>query len=381
MEKPRILLIRADAGELGDRIRIDSIKMFLQNSGYAVRDLGLPWERARRYITKAGVEKVLKNLFPLRTYRPYHLWRSPLWALKFTLAQNFVKRISRDLVFDVILAETSLIGWCALELARTSSKPFIVDIHGLAGAEAIGYNDSSWLAKEIMERETIQYCTHVLVVSEEMKKHIAYHFEIPAEKITVIHNGTNPPESLAKFNHPLKVIYAGRFVYYERVDDYLEIAKKANPDSFKFYIAGSGPLRSHLLARLKKEAIPITFLDYVPRRDMLAIFSQMQVGIAPSTKDIARLVAFPIKVLDYMSCGLPVITPRIGDWGRMIEREDCGIALAEDSVESYVAALETISRRDVWLKKSHNAAKAAEKRYNWNNVLLPLRDVVGRFVM
>ena len=104
--------------------------------------------------------------------------------------------------------------------------------------------------------------------------------------------------------------------------------------------------------------------------------SKMQVGIAPSTKDTARLLAFPIKILDYMSCGLPVLAPKVGEWGKIIETENCGIALKDDSVENYVTALETLKRKDVWLDKSNNGIQAIKMKYNWNKVLSPLKSLI-----
>jgi hypothetical protein len=106
--------------------------------------------------------------------------------------------------------------------------------------------------------------------------------------------------------------------------------------------------------------------------------TRMQIGIAPSTRDIARLVAFPIKVLDYMSCGLPVLAPRVGDWGQMVEAEDCGIALTNDSFENYVDALGVLKGEEVWQEKSNNGLRAIRERYSWKRVLLPLYDLITR---
>ena len=108
------------------------------------------------------------------------------------------------------------------------------------------------------------------------------------------------------------------------------------------------------------------------RQEALRIFSEMQVGVVTSTRE----VAFPIKVLDYMSCGLPVVAPTIGDWGELIERENCGIAIKENSVTEFVKALHALCDKEEWAKKSRNGKKCIEREYSWNLVLEPLGALI-----
>nr|MDO8100871.1 glycosyltransferase family 4 protein [Candidatus Njordarchaeota archaeon] len=378
MKTMRILFVHGTTGGLGDTIRVDTILKFLQKLGFNVYNVALP-SISPRYIRRQGVSKTLTNLLPFHELRPFSLRDSILRYLEFNSARNFLDQITRNLDFNVILAETSLVGWLTLDIHKKSSKPLIVDVHGLAGAEAKGRNERSWHLKELLEAEIFNRCTHLLVVSYKMKEHVARHFKVPDDKIHVVHNGAEPQNLKAKFSHPLKVIYAGNFAYYERVDNYLEIAKKANQADFKFFLSGAGAMKKHILARIKREKIPIKYLGHVPRPMMLNILSEMQIGIAPSTKDLARLVAFPIKVLDYMSCGLPVITPNIGDWGKMIETKNCGVALEDDSTESYLAALETLKRKAEWKNKSNNGIQTIRTEYNWNEVLSPLRNLMTQY--
>jgi glycosyltransferase involved in cell wall biosynthesis len=376
MKTVRILFVHR-LGGLGDRIRTESILTFLRESGFSVRQAILP-STSFEYLKKEGTAELLINSFPLHKIRPYDIRTRRLVSnfLSLNTTKNFLDRIGCKLDFDLILAETSLVGWQTLELFRRSSKPLVVDVHGLVGSEARGKGDKSWHIKEILETEVFKDCNHLLAVSEKMKEHITRTYKIPNNKVTVIYNGAYSQAHKAEFNHPLKVIYAGLFAYWERVDDYLEIAKKANSNDFKFYLAGFGPMKKHILTRMKRERIPIKYLGYLPRSIMLSVMSKMQIGIVPSTKDLTRLVAFPIKVLDYMSCGLPVVAPSVGDWGKLLETEGCGIALENDSISEYIAALGTIKSKDVWQEKSNNGIQAVKAKYNWNTVLLPLRDLM-----
>jgi glycosyltransferase involved in cell wall biosynthesis len=250
--------------------------------------------------------------------------------------------------------------------------PCVVDVHGLAFAEAIGHRQANWKHIMRMEIEALRKCYHIVVVSNKMKDYVSGEMRIPSSKITVSPNGSEPQEFHSGYRRPLRVIYAGGFAYWESVDDVLEIAKKADHRDLEFYMAGDGPLRNILLERIRKESIPIKYLGRIPKQRIFTVLSTMQIGIASSTKDLTRLVASPIKVFDYLATGLPIITPKIGDWGEMVVAEDCGIALEDDSVDEYLKALAILSDETTWTRKSANAIRVIEEKHSWNKALQPI---------
>lgn len=379
MKPKRILLIHRVARGLGDRIRIQQIIRFLRASGFIVYEGVLP-SLNRSYIQKEGFSKIITSLLPPRKFKTFDLRNIVFQRLQVTVAWNFLRRIKEHIEVDIVIAESFLLGWIALKVFESESTPVILDAHGLAGAEARGSKERLWFIKEATEVDVFRRCNHLLVVSETMKQYIANHFKIAEDKITVIYNGATHLSQRAKYEFPLKVIYAGNFAYWERVDDFLDLAKTADTSTFKFYLAGGGPLKEHILARIKNERIPIKYLGFVPRPKIFDIMSQMQVGVAPSTRDTTRLVGFPIKILDYMSVGLPVITRYIGDWGKLVDVEDSGIALREDSTKSYKAALETLASESVWQRMSNNGVQLIRERYQWKNVLEPLSHLINKLI-
>jgi glycosyltransferase involved in cell wall biosynthesis len=277
---------------------------------------------------------------------------------------------------DVILAETSSVGLITSIVSNEFLIPCILDEHGLTFAEAIGSKQKNWQHIMRIEVEALENCSHVIVVSGKMKDYVTRKMGIPMEKIIVAPNGSEPQKSYAEYSKPLKVIFAGGFTYWEKVEDFVEVAKQANPQEFKFYLAGDGPSRNELLEKIKKENVPVAYLGRIPKQRIFAVLSKMQIGIAPSTKDLARQVASPIKIFDYMASGLPVITPKIGDWGDIIEKENCGISLNNGSIDNYLKALNTLAQENIWKTKSRNAIKAIQEKYNWAKVLEPMTDLL-----
>lgn len=368
----KILFVHRAFSGLGDSIRIEKILWFLKKHGFSVQEARLPSLTLAKVHGVEGMKEILPSLLPL--HLPNKSSLKPLMYINLSLATNSLDKIVKRESFDAILAGTSLIGWVALRVAEETSIPCVIDVHGLAGVELKGVGDKYWYLAESLEREAFRKCDHLLVVSDSMKKFITSRYNIDSSKVTVVYNGADVLSSSAEYDFPLKVIYAGGFKYWENVESYLEVAKSADRRSFEFYLAG--PPARQVLSQIKVGGIPIKYLGYLPRDKVLKLMAKMQIGIAPSTRDLARITAFPIKVLDYMSCGLPVITPRVGEWGDLVKKEDCGVALESDDIEEYLKALGFLSKRDVWLRKSANALRIIKTEFGWDKVLLPLKNVL-----
>jgi glycosyltransferase involved in cell wall biosynthesis len=379
----RVSVIRTENKRiiLGDSIRVKKISESINKAGFQALDVRFPLIDRNYLSTYEGLKNIFLNIFPLHESGNLSLnfsRESIIKNLEFNVSLNHLVRTFRRLKPDVLLAETSLVGWVTSIVARKLSLPCIIDVHGLAFAEAKGRGRRNWQRIMNIEKEAFENCDQLIVVSEKMKAYLSKQFNISNKKIAVAPNGSDSQQSVAKYEYPLRVIYAGVFAYWEKVDDFLDIAKQADPQTFKFYLAGTGSMKNQLIKRIQDEKIPINYLGYIPQQKIHKLLSQMQIGIAPSTKDLARQVASPIKIFDYMASGLPVITPRIGDWGDLVAIEDCGIALDKDTIEKYLEALNILASKDTWTAMSRNAVKIIKERYSWDKVLLPIVNLMER---
>lgn len=376
-----IIYAESNSVKLGDNIRIKKIIDICQKSSFNLVPIIYPTLEASYLSTSAGLKNVLINVFPLHKCSHTYISPSHGGALKkftFNIKLNYLLRTLKQLKPTMVIAETSTVGWMTLIAAKQLSIPFVIDVHGLAFAEAKGMGNKNW--RQIMQNEKLAFesCDKLIVVSKRMKNFLLSQFKISNKKIIIAPNGGNIRQSKSNYQKPLNVIYSGAFSYWEKVDDFLEIAKYADSHNFKFYLAGSGLLKNDLLTRIRKEQIPITYLGYIPKPKIYDVLSKMQIGIAPSTKDLARQVASPIKVFDYMASGLPVITPKFGDWGEIIENENCGIALKDDSIKNYIVALNLFKSESFWKTKSINALKSIKEKYNWDKTLSPITTLLSR---
>ena len=366
----------------GDRIRLEKTQELLQRERFQVFSVKIPLSADRNELFKA---KYLEQLIEYSI--PIHKWKFGLTIsqkdldyLLFNASLNYVRKIIRQLAPNVVLAQGTKAGWVASVASKEYKVPCIIDMHGLAFAEARGAGRKNWQGTLQQEFEAFRTCDYLVAVSKRMRDYVVQTMGIPNGKVVVAPNGSDLQISIASYGTPIKIVYAGGFAYWEHVDDYLDVAKHADGKRFAFYIAGDRSVGQALFERIRKEHIPITYLGYSQRPKIFDTLARMQVGIAPSTEDLARQVACPVKVFDYMAVGLPVITPRIGDWGDLIEDEDCGVALHNNNIEGYLSALDKISGESDWARKSKNARKIIRENYDWRTTLEPLLKVVRSYV-
>jgi glycosyltransferase involved in cell wall biosynthesis len=283
---------------------------------------------------------------------------------------------------DVLWCETEPVGGLIAPLSRRHGIPMVIDIHGLTTAE---YSENPFqkivpahLAYfRAIEQQAVEGSHVLITVSKPMSEYLMNQHDVRPERLVCIPNGSDIPAVRATFREPMKVIFGGAFVFWEHVDAFLDTSKRATRQ--EFYLAGSGYLKEHLTNRIEAEQLRVIYLGSVPRSNIMNVFAEMQVGMAPSTDGITRRVACPIKVFDYLACGLPVITPDFGEWATVVKEHRCGIVTGHSDGEEFQWALEQLADRRVWQEMSANGVNLIKTTWNWERLMEPIGDILKRF--
>lgn len=368
----RILYIHKTASEsLGDGIREQAILSFLRKDPklFEVSEVNLPIPE----ITVPDLLRSVSFLAPTSTLFGAHKTLGDLrLAIMFNSFHNRLKKVLSRVAFDVAISETTPVGWLTSRLFKQYHifVPHIIDVHGLWYAEERQAGRKTWPEVMYKEIETLNSASRIFVISEAMKDFIEKKFAIDRKKMIVVPNGAPTTEEVSRYCIPFKVIYAGIFARFENLAKYLELAKRCDDPRIRFSMAGTGPLLKGILKEIERREIPIRYLGYIPRDAMLHLLTHFQAGLIFSNNNVARKIASPIKILDYASRGLPIIAPRVGDWGKLVQTENIGFSV-EGNVEDYVDAIRRLMNRRQWHEKSRNAILFAKCR-QWSEVLQPI---------
>ena len=82
----------------------------------------------------------------------------------------------------------------------------------------------------------------------------------------------------------------------------------------------------------------VRFLGERPREELDGLLAEADIGLENSKPVLFRRYACPIKVMEYMAAGLPVIATEATEAGDLVTRNGCGVAVSYD-VEKFASAV------------------------------------------
>lgn len=207
---------------------------------------------------------------------------------------------------------------------------------------------------------------------------------VPAERITVIHNGVDqdflkprdPGRVRAQYNLDGKTVlgFSGFVRDWHGVDRILRFLAKASKPDLHLLVVGDGPARSGLedLARSLQIADQMTITGVVQRNEMADHIAAFDIALQPAVVDYAS----PLKLFEYMAQGLPILAPDKPNITEVLTSGDDGLLFKPDAMEAALsmlvedealrqrlrsAAHETLVRRDfTWDGNARRVESIAE---------------------
>ncbi len=154
-------------------------------------------------------------------------------------------------------------------------------------------------------------------------------------------------------------------------------ARRVDPRLF-LLIVGEGPQLEHLRSEAQRQGLSddIYFCGAVPHPLIPKYIAIMNITVAPYRHQ-TRFYFSPLKILEYMAMGKPVVTTRQGQISDLIEHEQNGLLCDAENVESLAEALIRLARDpDLQHRLGRNAAAAVAERHSWLHVADQVNDLV-----
>jgi glycosyltransferase involved in cell wall biosynthesis len=160
----------------------------------------------------------------------------------------------------------------------------------------------------------------------------------------------------------IALFYGGALEPGRYVLELLEVVKRNEGCTLR--IAGRGRYEPQV-REAASQCPRISFLGYVDQKAIIqeTMAADAIVSLLDPGNENYR-IATPVKLLEAMAVGVPVITTRGTLTAKMIEEEGCGITL-DWSPSAFLSALDTLKDEVTWVSMSAKARKAAEDKYNW----------------
>lgn len=218
-------------------------------------------------------------------------------------------KIAMQEQFDIIHAHDWLTFNAAIAAKRVSGKYMVVHIHSTEFDRTGGNGVNQYVYD--LERKGMEEADLVIAVSNYTKQKIVNNYQIPADKIKVVHNGVEFENYSLEQVHSLKqknkiVLYLGRLTLQKGPDYFIYAAKKVleyEPNTI-FVIAGGGDMEKFIIRKVAELGIADKFIftGFLRGKDVHAAYKMADLYVMPSVSE-----PFGIAPLESLNQGTPVL--------------------------------------------------------------------------
>lgn len=158
-------------------------------------------------------------------------------------------------------------------------------------------------------------------------------------------------------------VYAGAHGRANGLDTLLDAARALRGSGIRLLLVGEGGEKPRLLARAAAEALPVTFLDPLPKPRLAALLAGADLGLlclAP-VADFAEWTA-PNKLSEGLAAGLPMVVNVPGRASRLVAGHGCGLAVPPADAMALAGALRSLAADPERRARMGAAARALAER-------------------
>ena len=286
---------------------------------------------------------------------------------------------------EAVLERYSLPSGAAIEAARERSLPYTLEVNAPLVEEAArfrGLQDvESWRERE---RKLLAGADRVIVVSTALR-HQALAAGASHDAVSVVPNGVQLElfrrggraairDRLGLGDH-LVIGFSGSLKAWHGVDLLLEAFATLSSE-YRLLVVGEGPERKALEARAGVLGLAgrVIFTGPVPHAQIPAYLDAMDIGAAPYAP-MAGFYFSPLKVVEYMAAGLPVVASRQGDLPQVVAK--AGILYPPGSKDALAGALRRLGEDEVLRSHLARIAIAQAAPRDWDAVAARVEGVLA----
>lgn len=284
---------------------------------------------------------------------------------------------------DCIYERASLYGTAGVQLAQALGIPLLLEVNSPLTVEQATYRRTAFgeLAAAA-ERWTLTRADAVLAVSEPLRQQLLTH-ELDPSRVYVLPNGINAalfrpeprePDVRARWklgDGPV-LGFVGGLRPWHGVDILPTVLQRlvGRYPNLRLIFVGDGPLRDKLESDLREKGVlqHTVFTGGLLHTDVPPVLRHFDVALAPYPAFDHPFYFSPLKLFEYMGCGIPVVASAIGQISQVVRHEETGLLYPPGDVETLIAHCDRLlsnpSERELLGKA---AAKEVHGRYTWDH--------------
>jgi glycosyltransferase involved in cell wall biosynthesis len=340
-----------------------------------------------------GVNVVRTWLWPLPNRKAYErILNYTSFCLSSALTGLFISRP------EVVIASSpqllvALSGWW---LAACKRVPFVFEVRDLwpESLSAVGMGGkNSLMNRALAKLAGFLYgkADRIVVVTPAFKDHLIKHWNIAADKISVIENGVetnlfSPRNTDADIRRELGaeekfvVSYIGTIGMAHGLESVIEAAARMRQSAphILFLLLGEGAEKERILSLARAQGLTnLRFVGQQPREKIPAYIAASDACLVLLKKAEVFKTVIPTKMLEFMSCSRPVILGVEGQARKIMDEARAGIGIDPGSADELVEAIALLAANPT-LRESlgRNGRRYIQQRFSRRSTATAYLDVL-----
>jgi len=309
------------------------------------------------------------------------LYRSPHFAKRTVLHPraignliaklgSTISRWSQNLGLDVIEGEQEIAAKACLNESRKSGIPCISHFHNLWYQECLELGllrsgDPELRFLEELTWSIIEDSDAVITPTEFMQEFLSSHCKKCSSRIVYVPRGTVPrlKAEIPPRTHD-RLVYSGTLKLNQGLGLFFEAMSVLSRDC-ECHVCGKGDDENKIKSMARELGLDVKFSWFDGKQDYFDFLSKCSVGVIPWARTPSRQLGFPMKLLDYISVGLPVVCSEIGSWTSMVESYDIGVLCRPDR-DHWASSIDALlSDSDKTRAMSSRALLLCQEELSW----------------
>ncbi|KON86244.1 glycosyl transferase group 1 protein [Sporosarcina globispora] len=272
-------------------------------------------------------------------------------------------------------------------LAKVKFKSrFLLDIRDLwpESLKGVGVFNNTIIIKVFATIEKFLYkqADHIIVNSQGFVDYINNKASIPFDNISYIPNAAREDEinGNPQLTGGGKVIYTGNIGLAQNIDFFKQLAKKLSLHNIDLTIIGYGIKSKELKEFIFREKLKnVTLQSPLTRQECLEMISLHHIGIVSLNDKEVFDTVLPGKVVDYMTCKIPIVAAVSGYSKKVIEQNKVGLVSESRDVDEIVKHIQQLlndsKKRE---EMSQNSEKSIRESFLWEKNIKRLNEIIER---
>lgn len=386
-------------GNKGASVHVRAISQALAERGHdvnvvVVRGGRTPAHRFQPRIVEVPFDRTFKSLRRCIDGDGRSVLSSEIYSLLLnSLCHEGLIEVEDEGKIDGIYERYSLWSVAGLRFAQSRGIPFVLEVNAPLVLEQLEYRDLALReTAEGIEKLLFSEADAIFVPSRELASYVISRVG-ERRRIFVVPNGVHPgyfsgphpleEESRAIPRDGFTVAFLGSLKPWHGVGILLRAFKKLRQrvPTARLLVVGNGPMYAEvekLRQQLGGEVVLLA--GEMPHHEVPARLRAADVGVAPYP-ELDPFYFSPLKVIEYMAAGLPVVASSIGQLVDLIEHEQTGLLVQPGDPVGLAEALERLAfDRRMRSRLGRKGQRRALRKYTWGGVAQRVENVFSQLV-